>query len=70
MDANLDSLLIFKMELFVTIINSFYQILLVSYKSIIDVAGVLYFPRNRLKIYLFSNFLNLLKSLMKKLTNV
>ena len=70
MDANLDFLLIFKMELFVTIINSFYQILLVSYKFIIDVPGVLYFPRNRLKIYPFSNFLNLLKSLMKKLTNV
>ena len=31
------------MELFVTIINGFYQILIVSYKSIIDVAGALIF---------------------------
>ena len=36
-----------KMELFVTIINGFYQILIVSYKSIIDVAGTLYLPQNR-----------------------
>ena len=28
------------------IINDFYQILIVSYKSIIDVAGTLYLPRN------------------------
>ena len=34
--------LISKMELFETIINGFDQILIVSYKSIIDVAGVLY----------------------------
>ena len=34
--------LISKMELFETIINGFNQILIVSYKSIIDVAGVLY----------------------------
>ena len=39
--------LISKMELFVTIINSFYQILIVSYKPIIDVAGALYVPQNR-----------------------
>ena len=37
------SSLISKMELFVTIINGFYQILIVSYKSIIDVAGALIF---------------------------
>ena len=42
-DADLDSPLISKMELFVTIINVFYQILIVSYKSIIDVAGALIF---------------------------
>ena len=41
------STLIFKMELFVTIINGFYQILIVSYKSIIDLAGALYLPQNR-----------------------
>ena len=46
-DDDLDSPLISKMELFVTIINSFYQILIVSYKSIIDVAGALYLPQNR-----------------------
>ena len=46
-DADLDSPLISKMELFVTIINVFYQILIVSYKSIIDVAGALYLPQNR-----------------------
>ena len=43
-DANQGSPLISKMELFVTIINGFYQILIVSYKSIIDVAGALYLP--------------------------
>ena len=42
-NVDLDSPLISKMELFVTIINSFYQILIVSYKSIIDVAGALIF---------------------------
>ena len=45
-DADLDSPLISKMELFVTIINVFYQILIVSYKFIIDVAGALYLPQN------------------------
>ena len=40
------STLISKMELFVTISNGFYQILIVSYKSIIDVAGTLYLPQN------------------------
>ena len=35
--------LISKMELFVKIIDGFYQILIVSYKSIIDVAGALIF---------------------------
>ena len=43
-DADLDSHLISRMELSVTIINGFYQILIVSYKSIIDVAGALYLP--------------------------
>ena len=43
-DADLDFPLISKMELFVTIINGFYQILIASYKSIIDVAGALYLP--------------------------
>ena len=47
MDAKLDSPLISTMELFVTIINGFYQILIVLYKSIIDVAGALYLPWNR-----------------------
>ena len=42
-NVNLDSPWISKMELFVTIINGFYQILIVSYKSIIDVAGALIF---------------------------
>ena len=46
-NADLDSPLISKKELFVTIINGFYQILIVSYKSIINVAGALYLPRNR-----------------------
>ena len=46
-NADLDSPLISKKELFVTIINGFYQILIVSYKSIINVAGVLYLPQNR-----------------------
>ena len=36
-----------KMELFVIIINGFYQLLIVSYNSIIDVTGSLYLPRNR-----------------------
>ena len=40
------STLISKMELFVTISNGFYQIFIVSYKSIIDVAGTLYLPKN------------------------
>ena len=44
-NADLDSPLISKMELFVTIINVFYQILIVSYKFIIDVAGALYLPK-------------------------
>ena len=39
--------LISKKELLVIIINGFYQILIVSYKSIINVAGALYLPRNR-----------------------
>ena len=43
-----------------TIINGFYQILIVSFKSIIDVAGNLYLPQNRQKVYLFSDFLNLI----------
>ena len=60
-NTNLDSPLISKMEPFVTIINCFYQIVIVSNKSIVDVAGALYLPWNRWKIYLFSNFLNLLK---------
>ena len=46
-NADLDSPLISKKELFVTIINGFYQILIVSCKSIINVAGALYLPRNR-----------------------
>ena len=46
-NADLDSPLISKKELFVAIINGFYQILIVSYKSIINVAGVLYLPQNR-----------------------
>ena len=46
-NADLDSPLISKKELFVTIINGFYQILIVSYKSIINVAGALHLPRNR-----------------------
>ena len=46
-NADLDSPLISKKELFVTIINGFYQILIVSYKSIINVAGALYLPWNR-----------------------
>ena len=46
-NANLDSPLISKMEPFVTIINCFYQIVIVSNKSIIDVAGALYLPWNR-----------------------
>ena len=46
-DVDLDSPLISKMELFVIIINGFYQILIVSNKSIIDVAGTLYLPWNR-----------------------
>ena len=46
-NADLDSPLISKKELFVTIINGFYQILIVSYKSIIHVAGALYLPQNR-----------------------
>ena len=46
-NADLDSPLISKKELFVTIIHGFYQILIVSYKSIINVAGVLYLPQNR-----------------------
>ena len=46
-NADLDSLLISKVELFVTIINGFYQIFIVSYKSIIDITGALYHPRNR-----------------------
>ena len=45
-DADLDSPEISKMELFVAIINGFYQIL-VSYKSAIDAVGALYLPRNR-----------------------
>ena len=45
-NADLDSPLTSKKELFVAIINDFYQILIVSYKSIIDVAGTLYLPRN------------------------
>ena len=47
-NADLDSPLISKKELFVTIINGFYQILIVSYKSIINVAGALCLPQNRL----------------------
>ena len=45
-NADLDSPLISKKELFVAIINGFYQILIVSYKSIINFAGALYLPRN------------------------
>ena len=45
-NAGLDSPLISKKELFVAIINGFYQILIVSYKSIINVAGALCLPRN------------------------
>ena len=40
--VEINSPLISKLELFVTIINGFYQILIVSYNSIIDVAGALY----------------------------